>query len=53
MLKQVMVVMGGEEGGGGSVFREMCLMHVSFCVSSGGRRRIMHVPSDLSTHSFS
>lgn len=24
-------------------------MHVSFCVSSGGRRRITHVSSDLST----
>lgn len=37
---------------GASALREMCLMHVSFCVSSrgGGEKGIMHVYSDLSTH---
>lgn len=35
-----------------AALREMCLMHVSFCVSSrgGGETGIMHVYSDLSTH---
>lgn len=36
-----------EKGGGGDgvgvALREMCLMHVSFCVSSGGETGIMRV----------
>lgn len=37
---------------GASASREMCLMHVSFCVSSGGEG-IIRVSSDLSTHFIS